>query len=127
MNPAQLEGYWLNQHIRDRLESVARSPGNGRATTTAGSTGPCPRDAGASEDLDDDATAQLLKDALSQAQHVVGTAGKALRLYLDGKKKGFPVRYPAITSDEATANGLGRRGPTSRALSGEMGGDTVVT
>lgn len=117
MNPSQLEGYWLNQHIRDGLESTEQTPGNGHATTT---TGRLPQNGDGS---DDDATAELLKDALSQAQHVVGAAGKALRLYLDGKRK---VEYPAVIPDGGHGNGLGRRGPTSRELSGEMGGDTVV-
>lgn len=76
MDASQLEGYWLNQHIRDARESVAAAEAyENEPPTTAPIT-------------------QLP----------------------DG---------PIPTYVEQ--GGPGRAGPTSRELSGEMGGDTVVT
>jgi hypothetical protein len=85
MTDVQLEGVWLNGHIRELREEQQKQkqkPAAEAATT--------------------DATAQALKDALQQAEKVVVAARAALLSY-----------------------GSQRRGPTSRELSGEMGGDTI--
>lgn len=67
MSSPQLDGYWLNQHIRELLAE---------------------------------------RDALSRGKDTVSVGG--------------PVSYGA---GEAKSGSM-RRGPTSRELSGEMGGDT---
>lgn len=108
MSPLQLQGVWLNTHIRELL---------GREFT-------------------DDPTAVALTDALIQAEKVVDAARIAVRTYaaaaatkassfapggrdvFNGKWNGGGVFVPA--------EGLNRRGPSSRELSGEMGGDTVA-
>lgn len=108
MTPQQLQGVWLNGHIRDLLDEKNRD--------------------GPSES---DPTALALKDALLQAEKVVEAARLALRTYAVGsqvravgvngsKKNGFVAQQ-----DIGLAEALNRRGPTSRELSGEMGGDTV--
>lgn len=103
MAPKQLEGLWLNGHIRELMDEQARgaeagahAAGNGHPGTThpAGGAG------GA-----DDPTARALRDALGHAEKVVEAARAALLGY---------------------AGAAARRGPTSRELSGEMGGDTIV-
>lgn len=102
MKPEQLDGLWLNNHIRDLLDERSRSIGNYTGTAT------------------DDATVTALKDAVTHAQKVVEAAKLALQRYtghLNGS--GFP-------GDLKDTNGLKRRGATSRELSGEMGGDTIA-
>lgn len=96
MEPKQLEGLWLNGHIRelkDEQSQAAQKNGHGGDLLPAGVGGA------------DDPTAQALRDALGHAEKVVEAARAALLGYV------------------GTA---ARRGPTSRELSGEMGGDTVV-
>lgn len=75
MNPSQLEGYWLNQHIRDGLDAAQTFHRNGNPVFTSS----------------------------------VASGGLS-----------------AIDRDDGAGKGLGRRGPSSRELSGEMGGDTIV-
>ena len=101
MRPSQLEGYWLNAHIRELLEKQHPSeenndlethemnnvPGSGHQTATAASTTP--------------------KSSLAN-----GEKGPHEHLATEAKEKG--VHH----------SGPGRQGPTSRELSGEMGGDT---
>lgn len=82
MTPAQLEGLWLNRHIRDLLEE---------------------RDAAAA----------------AATQKVNGQKGAAAAAEAGG--------YGTANSASADVPiGAQRRGPTSRELSGEMGGDTSV-
>lgn len=111
MPPQHLQGVWLNGHIRDLLDEKNRT---------------------AAPQSDADPTAKALKEALLQAEKVVEAARFALRSYagvsqtgvaaVNGtKKNGFVAR-----EDIDLAEGLNRRGPTSRELSGEMGGDTAV-
>ncbi|KIE02585.1 Post-SET domain protein, partial [Metarhizium majus ARSEF 297] len=111
MTPQQLHGVWLNGHIRDLLDDRNCSTNCGHKS---------------------DATARALKEAVLQAEKVVEAARLAMRTYAgvsqksgvaainSAKNNGFAVR-----EDIDVAEGLSRRGPTSRELSGEMGGDTV--
>jgi hypothetical protein len=92
MTPEQLEGLWLNGHIRElRDEQRQRQLGARGMNGEAGG----------------DPTARALRDALAHAEKVVEAARAALLGYVG-------------------ASAAARRGPTSRELSGEMGGDTVV-
>lgn len=90
MAPEQLEGLWLNGHIRELKDEQARA--GGHVVQAAGH--------GA-----DDPTVRALRDALGHAEKVVEAVRAALLGYVGA---------------------AARRGPTSRELSGEMGGDTVV-
>ncbi|POR33903.1 Histone-lysine N-methyltransferase ash1 [Tolypocladium paradoxum] len=107
MTPKQLEGMWLNGHIRALFDE--QSPG---AT---------------------DPTARALRDALAQAEKVVEAARLALRTYVEGAAAKSGRVNCAYRPDGVVTNGalekaaaLDRRGPTSRELSGEMSGDTVI-
>jgi hypothetical protein len=111
MPAQQLQGVWLNGHIQDLLDEKNRAAGLVHES---------------------DPTAAALKEALLQAEKVVEAARFALRTYAGvsrkngvagangTKKNGFVPR-----EDIDVAEALNRRGPTSRELSGEMGGDTV--
>lgn len=110
MTARQLEGTWLNGHIRELLEEQASN------TSTA-----------------EDPTTRALQDALVQAEKVVEAARLAVRTYASSSsQKNDAAKTIAKTNGFATAQDVGfaealnRRGPTSRELSGEMGGDTVV-
>ncbi|KAI1083781.1 hypothetical protein F5B20DRAFT_349949 [Whalleya microplaca] len=139
MTNAQLEGIWLNGHIHELLEEQSRNgaalgsgtePGNGSAITNR-----------LTEAVPEDATIHALKDALTHAEKVVEAARTALQSYLEsvalttgnivGNKIGNGnVMRQADGSSESNAiagASLTRRGATSRELSGEMGGDTIVT
>jgi len=130
MTRAQLEGVWLNPHIRSLLDVEDME---GEAHPENGGF------AGA-----DDPTAQALRDALAQAEKVVDAARFALLSYVDGAHRGvrapnsaaalLPDRFPddstfsprsGVGPAREASNGSVRRGPTSRELSGEMGGDTI--
>lgn len=107
MTPKQLEGTWLNGHIRALLDE--QGP-NGT-----------------------DPTARALSDALAQAEKVVAAARLALRTYVEGAADKSGRVNGAHRRDGVATNGalekaaaLDRRGPTSRELSGEMSGDTVT-
>jgi hypothetical protein len=105
MKPEQLEGLWINGHIRELLEEqqqkkqtpVVVKNGNGNGSTQAKPS------AAAAEDP----TTRALQEALAHAEKVVESARAALGLYQQ-------------------TTGHARRGPTSRELSGEMGGDTIM-
>ncbi|KAH7143098.1 hypothetical protein DER46DRAFT_106207 [Fusarium sp. MPI-SDFR-AT-0072] len=102
MTQAQLDGIWLNGHIIQlRAEQLARS---------------------------EDPTANALRDAVVHAEKVLESARLALRSYTSNAhaQNGngtFPSKYTNGTLGKAAV--LEHRGPTSRELSGEMGGDTV--
>ncbi|RDW75633.1 hypothetical protein BP5796_06454 [Coleophoma crateriformis] len=102
MTSAQLEGMWLNAHIRDLLEK--------NTGTDVGVTG----NKHAKQEVDE--TEQALRDSLFCAQTMVEKARKALDTYVHG------------TADKENGGlkngGKGRNGIGSRELSGEMGGDT---
>ncbi|KAI1136572.1 hypothetical protein F5Y05DRAFT_405155 [Hypoxylon sp. FL0543] len=142
MTKAQLEGVWLNGHILELLKEKENiygdtnlvketEPENGRSTDDSPTKG----------DPSEDATAQALEDALKYAEKVVEAARVALKSYLESATllscKGGERRTDGSVVSETNANGFGgadatlatgmkRRGVTSRELSGEMGGDTIV-
>ncbi|KAG8670166.1 hypothetical protein FPOAC2_09511 [Fusarium poae] len=102
MTQAQLDGMWLNGHIIQlRAEQATRS---------------------------EDPTANALRDAVLHAEKVLESARLALRSYTSNAHAqngiaNFPSKYTNGILGKAA--GLEHRGPTSRELSGEMGGDTV--
>jgi hypothetical protein len=134
MKPEQLEGVWLNAHIRALIEerdsqvpmaenAVAASPvvgglsgndiQNGYGLVKEISNGVRGAKLG-------DATEEALKSALDQARKMVDAAQKALDTYksLHGRS----------SADDLTGTGgkgaMRQNGVGSRELSGEMGGDT---
>ncbi|KAH9907963.1 hypothetical protein F4778DRAFT_455409 [Xylariomycetidae sp. FL2044] len=135
MTEDQLKGTWQNGHIRKLLEEKqqrqqeSRSHANTDAVPGNGTVGEKEEEEDYDDDTDpDDATAQALKDALRQAEKVVEAARIALHSYVarttpnsEGSK-----RVAALDSKQSIGASLTRRGATSRALSGEMGGDTVA-
>ncbi|KAI1418083.1 hypothetical protein F5Y13DRAFT_34992 [Hypoxylon sp. FL1857] len=142
MTKAQLEGVWLNGHILALLKEQESNlhhivglgeetgPGNGRNTTAYD-------DPSVKEAPLEDATAQALKDALKHAEKVVEASRIALKSYLESVtlmtcRGGENRTDKGAMTGEMSASDLGgaaalkRRGVTSRELSGEMGGDTIV-
>lgn len=121
MTDAQLEGLWINGHILELREEQKKA----KTALVNGSAG-------------NDPTAQALKDALLQAEKVVIAARAALSSYARTAGNGHgPGHGPGYTngslaqfgvdglSKTGSTMGAQRRGPTSRELSGEMGGDTI--
>lgn len=130
MTAAQLEGVWLNGHIRELLEEQkTKVSENGTLA-------------------EDDPTAQALKDALLQAEKVVVASRAALMSYVQTVNRQTATKATKVSgnasgscqgytdgsvsqygvdglSNIGSINGSQRRGPTSRELSGEMGGDTI--
>lgn len=102
MTAKQLEGLWLNGHIRE-LKEEQQAEAGGYTTGEHGSQGNLSH--AKVGEADGDPTARALRDALGHAEKVVEAARAALLGYIGA---------------------AARRGPTSRELSGEMGGDTVV-
>jgi hypothetical protein len=113
MSPAQLEGMWLNAHIRSLLESHS-SPSS---TPSPSSNTPISTSIPSSTD----ATEQALRENLLLARKMVTAAQKALDTYksLHGKEDAGAIDG---NDGEVRENGVG-----SRELSGEMGGDTTET
>lgn len=112
MTPAQLEGYWLNSHIRELMEDSSSNSQQGDLRNGTTKTY-------------NDPTAQALRDALIHAEQVVEAARSALRLYVaDASSRQALASGGGGFIGEQYGNGIGRRGPTSREMSGEMGGDT---
>ncbi|KAH8907082.1 hypothetical protein BR93DRAFT_927937 [Coniochaeta sp. PMI_546] len=116
MTDAQLEGLWINGHIRELLEEQKTKAASANGTAA------------------DDSTAQALKDALQHAEKVVIAARAALSSYVQTAGSGYGLGYTNGSaaqfgvdglSKTGSTNGSQRRGPTSRELSGEMGGDTI--
>ncbi|KAM0323034.1 hypothetical protein ACHAQA_009133 [Verticillium albo-atrum] len=107
MTDAQLDGLWLNGHIRELLEER--------------------RSAGAGVQAGEDATARALREAVAQAEKGVEAARAALRSYTEahGSRNGVKG-VKSVNGDSGFPAGAGRRGASSRELAGEMGGDTVV-
>lgn len=112
MTPAQLEGVWLNGHIRELLDEKNSSINSAQST---------------------DPTTRALREALIQAEKVVEAARVALSTYVvqnshelgTTRVGGSKVNGFGTNGALGSAAGLNRRGPTSRELSGEMGGDTI--
>ncbi|KAK3683842.1 hypothetical protein B0T22DRAFT_263183 [Podospora appendiculata] len=143
MTDAELEGVWLNGHIRELLEE-RKATQAATATATAGKNGDLtkPSENGVSEqsalprDTAADQTAQALQDALDSAEKVVEASRRALLSYLQslqhsevygGKTNGGALDFSGLGGVQGLpAAGSQRRGPTSRELSGEMGGDTTI-
>lgn len=118
MPPEQLEGVWLNRHIRDLLEE--RDQQVNAAKKANGVNGVNGASAKANGSHATAATAvvdqqqQALRDALAQAERLIATLRQAAVAAAAGG--GLDVSTPA---------GAQRRGPTSRELAGEEGGDTI--
>ncbi|ROT43427.1 hypothetical protein SODALDRAFT_305473 [Sodiomyces alkalinus F11] len=128
MTKAQLEGVWLNGHVLELLAERDAAPISAPPTTC------------------EDATAQALRHALEHAEKAAEAALSALRSYTETLQIGSSavaakVNGTTYTNDSNGINGkaklnlavngtgefgatAARRGPTSRELSGEMGGDT---
>ncbi|KAF9878964.1 galactose-proton symport [Colletotrichum karsti] len=109
MPRSQLEGLWLNGHIRELLDEE--------------------RNAGRSGN--DDPTARALRDALKAAEQVVEAARSALRTYTESSSAGGGNGNAAQQQAHAIKNGLNgskangsRAGASARELGGELGGDT---
>jgi hypothetical protein len=118
MTPGQLEGLWINGHIRELLAEKSAGgkrgpPGNGNAAAVG--TGPA---------APLDPAARALRDVLEHAEKVVEAARLALNSYVDSRSGFVSTAGDGMLS--SASGGRTRRGPTSRELSGEMGGDTVV-
>lgn len=117
MTPAQLEGVWLNGHIRALLDEQQAAAAAAALSENASSG---------------DITTQALRNVLGQAEKAVDAARTALCTYLQEVHNGVPgslnggrMTNRMVNGALAKTDGLDRRGPTSRELSGEMGGDTV--
>ncbi len=109
MTRAQLDGLWLSKHIRE-LRAEQES---------AGSPSPA--------SVSSDPTTSALQNALDQAEKVVEAARAALLSYTSSSSSNGASTFLSNSADNATkGNGIGRRGLTSRELSGEMGGDTAI-
>ena len=128
MSEAGLAGVWLNGHIRELLDEQKKAKnGNGVAAhATAPPSGAAILDAvpGAVADP----TAQALKDALLHAEKVVEAARIALQSYVKTVHVAGGNGYAHAGAEGGAFGSVGgnaRRGPTSRELSGEMGGDTL--
>ncbi|KAK0705333.1 hypothetical protein B0H67DRAFT_497973 [Lasiosphaeris hirsuta] len=138
MTDTQLRGLWLNGHIRQLLEErkAIRPSYNGsgnsflmvngtKRTLGNGVADKKENNSGRPEIIDQ--TAEALREALKNAEKVVEAAQYALNSYVQGKwlTNGALLGVDGAAKT-ATASSL-RRGPTSRELSGEMGGDTSVS
>lgn len=110
MRSKDLEGLWLNTHIRAMLEE--------RGDDAKAAPPP-------------DLTRKALEDAIFQAERLVGTTRAALLSYRAGTVHGDGTNGNGNHSKSTngslnkTNGGATRRGATSRELSGEMGGDTI--
>ena len=131
MKPEQLDGMWLNAHIRSLLEERDNVPSTYLSNLTlapgstekekglaAGGTKEVENGTGGESDL----TEEALKSALDQARKMVDAAQKALDTYKS-------LHSRSSVDDLAGTGGKGavrQYGVGSRELSGEMGGDTKV-
>lgn len=148
MTLAQLDGLWLNGHIRELLEE-RENPNKTTKKQTNGAPAAITNGHGSNGypaiPSTADQTVLALRDALTHAEKVVEAARLALVSYVEalqltggcgngnkqangsshGQDNGRPFDAAGPASAQASA-GAQRRGPTSRELSGEMGGDTSV-
>jgi len=150
MTDEQLQGLWLNGHIMELLEERRRKS-NGTASENGGAAEASLEEATSKSDHSSsnntllpetpseiesaDQTAQALRDALQHAEKVVEAARHALVSYVQtiqhhkatNANGGSKIEFVAADADiKGAADGAQRRGPTSRELSGEMGGDTTI-
>lgn len=115
MPARQLEGLWINAHIRELIERRDAAPnGANGANGTNGTNGVS---ANGVNGKAADETADALESAVQHADEAAASARAALRSYLGATPNG------AGANGEMKA-GVKRRGVTSRELAGEMGGDT---
>jgi hypothetical protein len=145
MTPKQLAGLWINGHIRELLEQQSQisAAGNGKLSGNGNGTAETGHQAN-----DDDPTAQALRDALKHAELAAEASRAALNSYIKSSGPGRTVtaydegrlnqngknsseidiglRSDSAKSHNGVVTGLASRGPTSRELSGEMGGDTAA-
>jgi hypothetical protein len=131
MKPEQLDGMWLNAHIRSLLEerdsvpstslsSLALAPGSTEKEKGLAVSGAKEVENGTGGESD--LTEEALKSALDQARKMVDAAQKALDTYKS-------LHSRSSVDDLAGTGGKGavrQYGVGSRELSGEMGGDTKV-
>ncbi|KAK4142946.1 uncharacterized protein C8A04DRAFT_29341 [Dichotomopilus funicola] len=113
MTPTQLEGLWLNRHIRDLLEER-----DGAAAAAAGGAA-----AGGAGQVNGQVNGHghgLKGGSIKVGGGVSGTTAGA------GAAVGGSGYVTANSASADVSAGAQRRGPTSRELSGEMGGDTSV-
>lgn len=129
MDPKKLEGMWLNSYIREMLEEkYAKSHANG---TNGGFTEKANGEVNGNENghgnglglemakgKEKDTKETALGAMLAQARKLVELAEQALD---DHKSQQHGNGTNGDNKAELTAS---RHGPGSRALSGEMGGDT---
>ena len=109
MPAPQLEGLWINAHIRELIERRDAPPNGTNGASTNGTNGVNGKAA--------DETADALGKAVQHADEAAASARAALRSYLGASPNGVGVNGDAKA-------GVKRRGVTSRELAGEMGGDT---
>jgi hypothetical protein len=135
MSAEQLEGFWLNAHIRALLEErdvgAAQLAKSGTMITRVGAVLGNDTEANGTikeieKDIESsklkDGTEEALKSSLEQARKMVDAAQKALDTY-----KSIHGRSSVDDLGSTGAKGANRQnGVGSRELSGEMGGDTVV-
>ena len=130
MTATQLDGLWLNGHIRELLEERENPKKNQKTNGHHHQNGHI-----ANTTASADQTVLALRDALAHAEKVVDAARLALVSYVETVQ--LANSSSSAYGHNANGNGAGpvstqassgaqRRGPTSRELSGEMGGDTSV-
>jgi hypothetical protein len=124
MTSAQLEGVWLNAHIRALLEERDGIVAPISALSVAGNG-------------TEDETEEALKIALVQARKMVDVAQRALDTYTSIHGRNSQDTAEIGRKGANRQNGVGsrelngemggdtHRGVTSRELGGEMGGDTL--
>jgi hypothetical protein len=141
MSPSQLEGMWLNAHIRSLLEEQSSfpSPSSSSTNLVLGNASQTTISTPNSTDV-----AELaLRENLLLARKMVTAAQKALDTYKslhekedagaidekDGKVRENGVGGRELSGEmggDTNVETKARRGVTSREMSGEMGGDTVA-
>jgi hypothetical protein len=145
MSSAQLEGVWLNAHIRALIEERDADLSSNRTLLSVTGNGTMAenetcteKENGHNQEEGKDETEEALKLTLAQARKMVDAAQKALDTYKsihgrNGEDMGDVAgkganRRNRVGSRELSGEmgGDTRRGVTSRELSGEMGGDTLM-
>lgn len=118
MSAVQLEGMWLNAHIRELLEE------RDAIEITNGATASTQQEYKLVDEKvvshKGDAALDALNSSLTQARKMVEAAQKAIDMYRS--------LHPQFEPQDVTTNGKGavrENGVGSRELSGEMGGDTT--
>jgi hypothetical protein len=131
MTDKALEGLWLNGYIREMRAEMATK----ERSSLEASNG---------EDGGADKVEQALRKLMEQAKESVKLAEESLKSYNAAKAQGTgqadhrngngnghsdgDLQSHGTLSDDVTKDSASavRQGPTSRELSGEMGGDTVA-